>query len=300
MSWDEPIVERVADGALGYRGPEHVEVAPHGNAVLSYLDVVARDNTPVGDVESALREFNKWFDAAELPVSRRLGRIAIRFGALFGLYDLAHQEFEALSSQVLDLLRNQPAPPWRRTEPLTVDVTQDEEGLTFEIPEESKLRLRAIHGKDWVAPRIRITHETRGELEIQHGDIYLNLVQVFTNLSLERCAELGGIRYRDASSRRVLWVWPQRSNVQVQQALDAAVTGLRREGQDHLHLALQQDEVAFRDLLTWITKEVPSVVSFPGWVQYLNDAKEDWREARKLLVRALQRARPALSFIAED
>src|SRR5262249_46162522 len=79
MSWDRPVVETIADEHIGTRGPEHVEIAPGGNRVVSFVDIVAADGTPVERVEDAIRTFGANFPPERLPVSITLGTVAIRF-----------------------------------------------------------------------------------------------------------------------------------------------------------------------------------------------------------------------------
>lgn len=211
MPWDRPVVEPVADEHIGTRGPEHVEIAPGGNRVLSFVDIVTADGTPIEQVQDAIRIFNATFSPERLPVSITIGAVAIRFGAQSGLDKTqAHAEFERIAEQALDLLRNPREPAWRTQEPLEVDVEQTEEGLCFTLRPEAKRRLAAIHGPAWGAPRVSISHDTRSDFELDHGDVFKNFVPILANLDIERVADLGGMRFYKAHSDEVLAEWPQR------------------------------------------------------------------------------------------
>jgi hypothetical protein len=211
MSWDQPVVERIADEHIGTRGPEHVEIAPGGNRVVSFIDIVAGDGTPIEQVENAIQTFGATFSPKRLPVSITIGTVAIRFGAQSGLAeDQARKEFEQIAGQALDLLRNPREPAWRTQEPLEVDVEQTEDGLRFTLRPEAKRRLAAIHGAEWGAPRVSISHDTREAFELAHGDVFKNFVPILANLDMERVADLGGVRFYKAHTNDVLAEWPQR------------------------------------------------------------------------------------------
>jgi hypothetical protein len=211
MSWEQPVVEPVADEHIGTRGPEHVEIAPGGNRVLSFVDIVTADGTPIEHVQDAIRTFGATFSPERLPVSVTIGTVAIRFGAQSGLdQNQAHAEFARIAEQALDLLRNPREPAWRTQEPLEVDVEQTEEGLRFTLRQEAKRRLAAIHGAEWGAPRVSISHDTREAFELTHGDVFKNFVPILANLDIERVADLGGMRFYKAHTDDVLAEWPQR------------------------------------------------------------------------------------------
>ena len=106
MSWDRPIVERVADEYIGTRGPEHVEVAPGGNRVVSFVDIVTADATPAPQIEEAVREFKATFSTDSLPASMTVGAVAIRFGAQYGLFEGAREELAAIAAEAMSLLQH--------------------------------------------------------------------------------------------------------------------------------------------------------------------------------------------------
>jgi hypothetical protein len=211
MRWDRPRLERVADERVGTRAAEHVEIGPGGNRVLSYVDIVAADSTPIAEVEEALRVFGETFSPDALPETRLLGSIAVRFGAEFGLMDHVREEFAMIAEPALNLLRHPTEPVWRTAQPLEVDVEHLQEGgLRFTLREDTKRRLAAIHGPDWQAPRFSIAYDVRDAFEQAHGDIFRNSVLILTSLEFERVAELGGMRFYDVTTGNVLAEWPQR------------------------------------------------------------------------------------------
>lgn len=212
MSWEQPVVELVADEHIGTRGPEHVEVAPGGNRVLSFIDIVTADDTSLSQVEAATEAFGKSVSSADrLPVSSTIGNVALRFGAQFGL-DKKNQrlEFEELVSQALALLNEPHEPQWRSREPLEVDVEETEEGLRFALRPEAQHRLAAVHGVEWSAPRVSISHDTHHAFELAQGDVFRNFVPILANLDLEYVAGLGGMRFLKAGTGELLAEWPSR------------------------------------------------------------------------------------------
>lgn len=211
MSWEQPVVEQVADEHIGTRGPERVEIAPGGNRVLSFVDIVAADSVPISRIEEAVGEFRARFSPGRLPVAIRLGKVAIRFGAQSGLTgDHARKEFEEIAELALDLLRNPREPAWRTEEPLEVDVEPTDHGLRFTLRPEAERRLAEIHGAGWRAPRVNISHDTREAFEFIHGDVFRNFVPILSDLDLERVAEIGGMRFYKAGTRQVVAEWPRR------------------------------------------------------------------------------------------
>ena len=211
MSWDRPVVELIADEHIGTRGPEHVENPRWGNRVVSFVDIVAADGTPIEQVENAIRSFGARFAPERLPASETIGTVAIRFGAQFGLGEAqAREEFSQIADQALDLLRNPREPAWRTQEPLEVDVEPTDEGLRFTLRPEAKRRLAAIHGPGWSAPRVSISHDTREAFELAHGDVFRNFVPILAELEMERVADLGGMRFYRAHTDQLLAEWPQR------------------------------------------------------------------------------------------
>ena len=91
-----------------------------------------------------------------------------------------------------------------------MDVEHTAEGLRFTLRPESEQRLARIHGPDWSAPRLIVSHDNREALEGVYGGIYKNFVPILTDLDLERAATLGGMRFHDANTGAVLAEWPRR------------------------------------------------------------------------------------------
>ena len=211
MSWARPLVELVADQHIGTRGPEHVEVAPGGNRVVSFVDIVAADGTPIDQIETAVQTFEARLSPEQLPLSMTVGVVAIRFGAQFGLAEVQlREEFTQIAAQALDLLRNPREPAWSALEPLEVDVEQTEEELRFTLRPDAKRRLAALHGADWHAPRVSISHDRREAFETIHGDVFKNFVPILTELDAERVANMGGMRFYNAHTLAMLAEWPKR------------------------------------------------------------------------------------------
>jgi len=211
MSWARPLVEPVADQHIGTRGPEHVELAPGGNRVVSFIDVVAADGTPIDQIETAVQTLEARLSPEKLPLSMTVGAVAIRFGAQFGLAEAQlREEFTQIAAQALDLLKNPREPVWTALEPLEVDVEQTEEGFRFSLRPDAKRRLAALHGPGWQAPRVSISHDTREAFETVHGDVFKNFVPILAELEAERVADMGGMRFYNAHSRILLAEWPER------------------------------------------------------------------------------------------
>lgn len=211
MSWDQPLLPRVADNHIGRRGPEHVEIAPGGNRVLSFIDIVTADSTPIDQVQDATRKFATTMLSSDLPAMHTIGAVAIRFGAQHGLDEVQlREEFAQIAEHALNLLEHPQEPIWQTGDPLEVDVEQTEDGLHFSLRAPSKARLAAIHGAGWAAPRVSISRDARDVFERARGDVLINFVPILAELELERVANLGGMRFYSTLTKDVLAEWPQR------------------------------------------------------------------------------------------
>jgi hypothetical protein len=74
-----------------------------GNAVLSYLDVLAPDATSTGRIEGALTELRRDLPERANPTTVRSGPVTLRFGTNLALEARRVEEFDELARVVAEL-----------------------------------------------------------------------------------------------------------------------------------------------------------------------------------------------------
>src|SRR3990172_1996927 len=103
VDWTNPDPVAIGETEPGILVGDAIEVAPGGNLVRSYLDVVAHDATPVAAVEKALAGCRARPPTGVPMVVR--GSVGVRFGVELGLEEDARgPEFEDLRDRALGLL----------------------------------------------------------------------------------------------------------------------------------------------------------------------------------------------------
>ncbi|QSQ19251.1 hypothetical protein JY651_28365 [Pyxidicoccus parkwayensis] len=104
IDWGRPSVEAVAEQTPGVLSESDCDIPPGGNTVRSYLDVVARDGTPVEMLGAALDAFERQLSEARLPFTHHFNQVGIRFGAVMELEPERVEEFQSLRNRLLRFL----------------------------------------------------------------------------------------------------------------------------------------------------------------------------------------------------
>jgi hypothetical protein len=104
IDWENPRVEQVAEEFPGVLVDSECDLRPGGNRVRSFLDVVARDGTPLARIKTALDEFGRRLDHATLPLVEIIDGVGIRFNAEPALELERLDEFGVLRNRILLLL----------------------------------------------------------------------------------------------------------------------------------------------------------------------------------------------------
>ena len=110
-------IVHIADEEPGELVEQRWDLHPGGNAVRSYLDVVAEDATMAATIHQALDDFGRQLADPNIVLPRLdifRGVVGIRFGANVGLWPQRQNEFAALRQRIEELLcqravRPQPA-----------------------------------------------------------------------------------------------------------------------------------------------------------------------------------------------
>jgi hypothetical protein len=209
IDWTNPDPVAVSEGAPGVLVSDAIEVAPGGNLVRSYVDVVAHDDTSFSAIEDALKSARARVHGA-LPIVTR-GRVGVRFGAELGLAEDAWgSEFDELGARALSLLRAPPVSSWRGLDPVVIAMSVEGDQTAFHLAAGTTDRLKAVAGEHWVPSGIVVRREVRDDLAFYRGDILREIARaLLPNVSDEELLRLGGVRVVDASGALVV-EWPAR------------------------------------------------------------------------------------------
>jgi hypothetical protein len=82
----------------------HTDLPPGGNQVRAYLDILAPDRTPRGEIAQALTALAQDLRERRNPTVFRHGVVTIRFGVELGLEGLRTQQLEMLTHSAMRLL----------------------------------------------------------------------------------------------------------------------------------------------------------------------------------------------------
>lgn len=195
LDWRELDEGRIDCGQLQR---SHFEVQPGGNAVLSYLDVVAIAELRAGDVRALTsREADGHSDDGRTREWESPG-VAARARLCRGWPDGSEP---SLDDELLDLteaaenLLESMASGAAAHPPLLVRRTVSDAGVRFELSEESAERLAARHAGAWRPHPLSIPHATLEAWE-EAGLVSLGgeIMKILTGLEPEEVEELGGIR----------------------------------------------------------------------------------------------------------
>lgn len=207
--WSRPpreVLTLVTTLQPGRRTSDRVTVAPGGNSVESYLDVVGPDGTPLATIERVLTALR-----AEVPLTSRafaqVGDVLAEFGVNLGEADrLAH--FDELQGRACDLYADPSPPPWMGREPLTVNVATDEDGWRFQLDEPSAARIARHSGSEIERTTLGIRFDVADDFRSLYGSLYPHVGEWVTGLSRDALLALGGVRF--LQNGQVLALWPAR------------------------------------------------------------------------------------------
>jgi hypothetical protein len=184
------------------------DVAPGGNEVLCFLDVVAEDNIATNVLKNEFEQFKFKNKEGTKYTFYQIEPIAIRFGAVINRSDLIWKDFDDMAVRLLDLLNA----PYRKPDqtPLRCNITIDENEFKYELDDESVRKIQILHENNWSFTPLTIKHEIKMDFERVHGDIISNVIAIITGLRLERIIEAGGIEFYNKANGKLLRRWPYR------------------------------------------------------------------------------------------
>lgn len=206
MTWEHPFVPVVVDLYPGTLTAQFVEVAPGGNVVRAFLDIVCKDGTAAPAIDTALDVLGRDLSAPRLGRSLVHERVAVRFGIEDGLRVQAGRYFLDLRAIAIRLLTQAPAQAPLVATPLVVEIETTHEGRIFRLEAQSRGLLPA---SSVPPPRsIKLDDATAVDLQRQWGPAELHLASILAGLSLEQLYARGGVRFVEKPSGRDVWSWP--------------------------------------------------------------------------------------------
>jgi len=167
--------------------------------------------TPATEIERAVVHAKATLATNLRPPECSLGRIAVRFGAVSGLRGAEAIEYDALSKEVLNIIRRGDAPVWMGKTPLQVDVASSRGGFTFRLADPSRRRALAVKGVSLPIGVVRLDHDTYDEFERLYGDLMMHILPTVTGMTLDRLRSEGGVILTQPDVGRIIWEWPRRT-----------------------------------------------------------------------------------------
>lgn len=199
VDWRHPDVSFVADECPGHFVVQRTEVPPGNNSVSSYLDVVASDDIDntrlilsLGRTQPSGSAGDVWYD----------GEIGYRFYC--STRHSSYAEFELLRAHVGLMLHDarQRFHALPATNPLIIDITNDDTGIRYELEDASRRRLLESF-PDRTPATIGVFFEYRNSLIGLWGEhtYHFEMAKAVTQLSESELSGLGGVVFRDQSNQ---------------------------------------------------------------------------------------------------
>jgi len=208
IDWDRPDVDEVVRRDPGEIIAESIEVAPGGNLVESFLDILCPDESPVAEILGACASAAAvGYAEKSAGDSFRSAKVSLRFYPGRTPVPNRAAEFGALVEQIADLLAHPVPAAWHQRKALVVRETATENGWKFQLDEPSLMRVRELLGSAWVPPVVATSSEFRSEFAALDGDLLPQVLPTLVGLSPERALAMGGVVVLD-SKGSLLRAWP--------------------------------------------------------------------------------------------
>lgn len=203
--WDLPVLDRltrlrrITDAT---QTTARLTLAPGGNSVESFLDVVGPEGMTNAQLSEHLERIRGMVGETRCQLSD--GNLAAEFCVNLGSLDV-DAAFVELSQAVVGLFGSRDPLPWMRDEPLTVEVSTDDEAWYYQLDQGSTPRVQAAGG---TPTRVRMRFDVADDFRRLQGPLYPHVAQFVTNLSRDRLIEMGGVRFVHQGT--IVAVWPLR------------------------------------------------------------------------------------------
>jgi hypothetical protein len=173
---------------------------------MSYLDVIAPDNTSWASVRAGLDDCYRLFPG-ETRFSASQRGIIVDFNLQISLEPVAAREYEELRARIEALHTDPKAPdlPPERS-PLRIRMIREANGIVFELSVQDRQRAAIFRGPK--ASRLNISSDILQDFERTHGQIFAHIMPLVTGLNIDQVAQAGGVEVIDVASQRIVWKWP--------------------------------------------------------------------------------------------
>lgn len=104
VDWNDPPLKKLVDEQPGILLFQDCDLTPGGNHVRSFLDVVAKNHTPVAQITAALQAMVPAVARSLVPFAGAVDGVAVRFDGDAGLVDDRADEYRLLARRIVRLL----------------------------------------------------------------------------------------------------------------------------------------------------------------------------------------------------
>lgn len=203
--WNPPVLRDIVDSNLGQQIVARVDVAPGGNAVEAFLDVVGPDDLEDYELRGILATMSSRLKSSR--VMYQSGEVAVEFSYDQGLAFSVDVLFQRLCDAALEL-RARPAGDWLLHEPLIILVGHEGAAWLFRMEDESRRRLREYFGEQTTIANVRVPFDVADNFRLAYGELYPFAVEWVTSKPRHNLLPLGGVRFLEKET--IVWEWPRR------------------------------------------------------------------------------------------
>ena len=186
---------------------ESVDLVPGGNAVLSFIDIVGKEDLDKECIQHFLDQMECSVKNIHTPITKSAPDLAVKFGITLGLKGQEVREYKTLKERAMRLLESPEPPKWRSENPWIVICCESSDyQRTFSVSPETAKKLKQIHGETWESVGVSIDRHTKHNVELIHGDLIQYIAPMLTDLTLEQIAVQGGlVLYNPATKKKIKW-----------------------------------------------------------------------------------------------
>ena len=201
------IVDQIANNNTGKLVAESVDLVPGGNSVLSFVDIVGREDLDRERIQKFIDQMEPETKGIHHSITKTEPDMAIKFGIAYGLQGYETREYRALAERALRLFESPEPPKWRSENPwIVIECARSDCQQTFSLSPATAKKLQQIHDESWVSARVSVDRHTKYNIERIQGDLIQYIAPILTDLTLEQIAAQGGLILCDqASQRKVKW-----------------------------------------------------------------------------------------------
>ncbi len=213
MQDNRNIIDQIVYENPGKLIAESVDLVPRNNAVLSFVDIVGKEDLDQEYIQDFLEQkehdIKQHFQEKYVPFTYSDRDIAVQFGVSYGLRGQEVREYKALTERAMRLLESPEPPRWRSEDPwIVIHCSISDNQETFRLSTETAEKLKQMYDESWIPARISVDlhYGTKRAFKSVHGDLIQHIAPVLTDLTLEQIAAQGGlILYNPDTQKKIKW-----------------------------------------------------------------------------------------------